>query len=742
MALNTSTSIVDYLKSTGQDSSFAGRQALAQGAGISGYSGSASQNQQLLQFLSGGGGSSPASASGGGGSNSNPYIQDGLELGSDGMPLYGASGRGEWNVQEGDLGEALDFGVPMSELGNFLSDPAYRIPTLSGSESAGLASEYGLLGIGDANRFAGLTRAQAQAKAQQEKDEALGKVSSKTSYAWNQDYMAPLTSSKKILDGLNLGLKDTQSPWNTEQDKTTGKNKLIENSTQEFAKLFQSPTQFEQYYNGDSEFRQIMEAFQKAGGNTDAVRNLINRGVNAVDTTMPRQNPQVPAMPTVKTDNEMLKNLADSTNMQIAEQYGIPEKYRELYFGDTGYFTQMRKDAEDQLSSLDARYADIKKNTLADYEANVARANAEADLQLANIEEQRQDSKTYMTGMLAKLGALKTTGQAGATMQRIEAKYNNAATSVRNALLTAKSTLASSYANNITTIENELADKMSAIRSDTRKSGFQAQLEMMKLEQEARDKVGTLISDFNGKSLDVDREALAEANKLNLEYQKNVWDTLRMRENASLNLRNEKEIASYKANLEMAQKQFEKGLELQATGGVSPDVIKASSLVNNLLDNPNLASISGTLDQFTGGRFGQSAVVKNQYDQLINTLTVIDRGKLKGQGAITDKETEMLQKSVSAIGRNLSDSAFKQELLNIRGILSLNSGLTVPVKVGKDNTVQNVNRDQYYKLVTEGNSVKFADFSASSTGGSSSSSSSAGGTSFQSSSGKSYQLPY
>ena len=99
-------------------------------------------------------------------------------------------------------------------------------------------------------------------------------MSSKTSYAWNQDYMAPLTSSKKILDGLNLGLKDVQSPFNPEQEKINGKNKLIENSTQEFAKLFQNPAQFDQYYNGDSEFRQIMEAFQKAGGNVDAVRNL------------------------------------------------------------------------------------------------------------------------------------------------------------------------------------------------------------------------------------------------------------------------------------------------------------------------------------------------------------------------------------------------------------------------------------------------------------------------------------
>lgn len=45
------TSIVDYLKSTGQDSSYAARKQLAAQNGISGYSGTASQNQNLLKIL-------------------------------------------------------------------------------------------------------------------------------------------------------------------------------------------------------------------------------------------------------------------------------------------------------------------------------------------------------------------------------------------------------------------------------------------------------------------------------------------------------------------------------------------------------------------------------------------------------------------------------------------------------------------------------------------------------------------
>lgn len=47
-------SIVDYLNSSGRDSSYAARRKLAEEYGMSGYSGSASQNTKLLRMLQGG----------------------------------------------------------------------------------------------------------------------------------------------------------------------------------------------------------------------------------------------------------------------------------------------------------------------------------------------------------------------------------------------------------------------------------------------------------------------------------------------------------------------------------------------------------------------------------------------------------------------------------------------------------------------------------------------------------------
>jgi len=51
MLLNDKTSIVDFLKSKGLDSSFRQRKELAQGFGMSGYRGTPEENMMLLEYM-------------------------------------------------------------------------------------------------------------------------------------------------------------------------------------------------------------------------------------------------------------------------------------------------------------------------------------------------------------------------------------------------------------------------------------------------------------------------------------------------------------------------------------------------------------------------------------------------------------------------------------------------------------------------------------------------------------------
>ena len=58
--LNKNESVVDYLKSIGEDSSYGARSVLASSIGISNYIGSASQNTQMLNSLKSGSNTNPS----------------------------------------------------------------------------------------------------------------------------------------------------------------------------------------------------------------------------------------------------------------------------------------------------------------------------------------------------------------------------------------------------------------------------------------------------------------------------------------------------------------------------------------------------------------------------------------------------------------------------------------------------------------------------------------------------------
>lgn len=109
-----------------------------------------------------------------------------------------------------------------------------------------------------------------------------------------------------------------------------------------------------------------------------------------------------------------------------------------------------------------------------------------------------------------------------------------------------------------------------------------------------------------------------------------------------------------------------------ATSGIATNrqTTLASNLavVNDLLGNASLGAISGVpaLSAFIPGTSAQLA--KNQYNQLKGILSLENREKLKGSGAISDFEFRVLSEAATALGRNLSDADFKKQLEKIRDV--------------------------------------------------------------------------
>lgn len=554
--------LYEYYSGKGQSlPSVSARSATAKKAGINNYTGSASQNAQLLSYLSGSGSSisSPKTAV-----QSPLASATSVDTGKSSLPAnYGGKLQDMFgddpNAQAKGAQYLEDKGVydNSKSINNFrerqadetvteyaqrlrneplylagYDNPATRPRTLTASEVRGLGKDLGLEGTGfDFGKLSGLTKADAQRILKMKGDELRGQTSAMTSFALNSDYFNPLSSSKKLFDAFNVGLKSATSPWNTDKDKAENKNRLIEDTSLQLSQLFDSPATFDSMYSGNSEFKKLMDSYSKQGGSIDAVRNKIvgsqpeNASIEGNPLSQDSSLLKTPALPRVETDNEMLKDYAQGTNDQIEQLAGVPEQMRQFYFGDTGYFTKIRQDAEANLASLEESYKTIEKNTEADYKANVQRAELEAEKQFAEIEEARVDSKNYMTGMLAKLGALTTTGEAPASLARLETKYKAMATNVKASLASAKSTLAGQKASAIAQLQQQKLASIQQIRSDVTKSSYEVQRELMNLEIGTKEKIGNIIQDFNKESYTLDKEALQEAQKLKLEYDKMYYKT-------------------------------------------------------------------------------------------------------------------------------------------------------------------------------------------------------------------------
>jgi len=92
------------------------------------------------------------------------------------------------------------------------------------------------------------------------------------------------------------------------------------------------------------------------------------------------------------------------------------------------------------------------------------------------------------------------------------------------------------------------------------------------------------------------------------------------------------------------------------------------TLLDDLIKNPKLKKLSGGVDQFAGGYFGKAALAKNKYNQIKGILALDNRQKLKGSGAISDFEFQVLTQAASALGRNLSDEDFVAEIKKVRDV--------------------------------------------------------------------------
>lgn len=237
------------------------------------------------------------------------------------LPEFGAGGRGENLDQNAAISnEAMDRGVPVSEIGNYQNDLGYRIPApsyLSREESAGVSQSYGLQGISKPGEYAGLTRAEANAKASQKQQQLKSQTSQNTSYAYNPQTISGFNSK---INELKARVDETNNyAWDNPQQKKDNNTALIRSYGDQLAGLFGSQEDFvSAMQNPDTQ--QALQKFQSIGGNPSDIASKISQSPVA-DGGIPSPYQEDGS----QTTDQYLGNLS-SPEAQKAYQDLIPER--------------------------------------------------------------------------------------------------------------------------------------------------------------------------------------------------------------------------------------------------------------------------------------------------------------------------------------------------------------------------------------------------------------------------------
>ena len=168
------------------------------------------------------------------------------------------------------------------------------------------------------------------------------------------------------------------------------------------------------------------------------------------------------------------------------------------------------------------------------------------------------------------------------------------------------------------------------------------------------------------------------------------------------------------------EKEIEKALEKTEKNEVAKITqAQTAGLINNILANPNLSKVSGISRLGISARLAVTAGVRSQLAQLKSLTALEGREKLKGTGAISDFEANMLATSANSLnfsiqddGRvSMPDNEVRQNLLNIRGTLLLKAGQSVPAIVTDPETGRSVQTTLTSKeandLFLDGNIIDF-----------------------------------
>lgn len=422
-----------------------------------------------------------------------------------------------------------------------------------------------------------------------------------------------------------------------------------------------------------------------------AMASMADGGVKYSDGSVKypngKVNPQAPTTPQaptaeIKTNAGREKTMGDLWNEQLGMNKNIAQG--QLDFGQkvtdeavgnirTSYDAQI-KNVLDQIPFLEQMNESEKSELLAAVEdlkkagaLNKENINAEFDRSLKQAAQSKRTTDAQRQNTFAALGTLDSGGAMGFTGQQQNADEE---------FLSGQQETLRQRANKISTLEIDL-------------STAERKAKKLITEQSLKFNEAVRAIKANASLLGNEKEAAIRQKYLEFEGQvKGIQDQL-----AQMQYNVEVEKIQYAQQMKLMEEQS-KGPNLSdefiATGNpvTREDFIYRTSnpkafegkLGANVQAGAEKQEMIELIDKLAGGDIGaitgvlrtgwvpgtQGALTKNYFNQLKGMLSLENRSKMKGSGAISDFEAKTLDRAASALGQNLSEDQFRAVLNDLR----------------------------------------------------------------------------
>ena len=363
--------------------------------------------------------------------------------------------------------------------------------SISSAQASRLVGGYGLEGLVDPSKFAGLTYGEAARRAAEEQKKRTGQVSFNTTFSFNPE---TLKRTQREIDKLGFALDEVDNdPFEPKEFKDEEKSNTLEVAARELGKLFTSPEELYDAYNFNQPMQAALNKYVEKGGTIDSIAKNITAPVT-------QDGPQDSASYLANLRNPMANQEAEQiaidelmpesaiAQAEIARLGRIPEDLKQLYFGDEktmGIYQMRQKQAEEEVRIIEEKERDAKATARDRADLAIDKNKAEAKRLKNQVEENRMRAKNYMTARLAKLGALKTTGAAPLAIKTLDAKYDQSITQIEQTYTFATREIEIGLTEDLNAIENSADEAILGIQEDLTLGAEKMAKEVLKAQQDA-----------------------------------------------------------------------------------------------------------------------------------------------------------------------------------------------------------------------------------------------------------------